>query len=292
MVALILTIAMSAHLKPAMALEIGAGPMVWYSWWHPVFEPIISGQYRNNENKKSFNSSYRMDPSFLVGGAFTARGAAWGTRWSVYTTFLWGGWYHATGGYYTYNFDTSKLKWWSEEYKIRKYDFDCNASYSFTYYFKIFLGAKVQGYTIRKNQIQYNLTDGTIPNGYIRNLHQLGAGPGIGVGFTLPIGSNFFILWNISAIYMRAWFITPGTNTDPRELYRYYNLYGGNTTLSIAYVIVGADVTLNLGFRYQYLYYWYDARSTADRVEAAPRDGKTDQFYGITFSALYNITLF
>ena len=59
---------------------------------------------------------------------------------------------------------------------------------------------------------------------------------------------------------------------------------GGNSTISFAYYYTGLDMSLSIGYRYQYLRFKQDY----NQVVQFPYDGKTDKFYGVTFSAVYS----
>lgn len=274
--------------RALFALEIGGGPAVWYAWWQPAFEKAFTSASNYSTTQRFFY----MYPSFLVGGVVTAHLAE---RWNFNATYLYSGWYEA---------DTTNLKigspnisYNSARLESNKHDFDSTLSYSLTDFFKLFIGFKYQGYSFKFRNLNLDATALTFDQPGRGILEQQSYGPGAGIGFTIDIGQGFYLLLNGSANYMRGKFQNP-TSGNPHKLWEHYNIYGTNASAAIAYVVHDANVTISLGFRYQYLYYHWDGAATSDLIRDVPGYnippvlvGEHDQFYGLTLSAVYSFRL-
>lgn len=144
------------------------------------------------------------------------------------------------------------------ESDINRYDSDLALNYRIGSNFKIFAGVKYIRFTFEP--------DGT---------HQA-VGPGVGLSSVFPIEGNFFILGNISGLYLAGNEKFPGYYDDKtRE-------YGVNASLSAAYYIPSASTTLTLGGRFQLVKIMYEDREDINN---------TNRFYGVTLSAVYTFNL-
>jgi hypothetical protein len=103
--------------------------------------------------------------------------------------------------------------------EVKRLDSDLAINYRFGEYFKIFAGGKYMAYE----------TD--------TDFEHAGYGPGVGISAVFPLGNNFFILGNISGLYLWG---EEKSSDDPAEK---YNEYGINSSLSLAYYIAPASVT-------------------------------------------------
>ncbi|MFW5860783.1 MAG: hypothetical protein ACOCWZ_00915 [Spirochaetota bacterium] len=146
-----------------------------------------------------------------------------------------------------------------KEEKVNRFDSDTSLNYNLSRYFKVFAGLKAMGYSY--------------PSGYNRS-----AGPAFGLGITLPLGSNFFILGNLSGMYNYG---RTKTMSEEGQETVISNLTapGVNSTLSLAYYITSASTTVTLGGRYQYFEMHYESERLKD-VELF--------FYGFTLSVVYS----
>lgn len=145
--------------------------------------------------------------------------------------------------------------------EIKRIDSDTALNYSINKYFRIYAGVKYMG---------YDFSDG----------EHFGYGPGVGIGVVLPVTQTFFLMANISGMYL--WSTEEqtdqGTGASTRED---YHETGFNTSLSAGYFIPEASVTLSLGFRYQFF------RTEPD--DSSSTQSSSDlTFYGVTFSAVYS----
>ena len=140
--------------------------------------------------------------------------------------------------------------------EIHRIDSDLAINYRLNNYFKLFAGAKYMGYSMV-------------------DFKHRSAGPGAGISAVFPLAGSFFILGNISGLYLWG---REDNSSDKID----YNEYGGNAGLSLAYYIVPASTTINLGGRYQYFITNHDESTYKNN---------THKFYGITLSAIYSFNL-
>jgi len=149
--------------------------------------------------------------------------------------------------------------------KIKRYDSDTTLNYAINRYFRVFAGFKFMGYKF----------DGGKNYGY---------GPGIGIGIVLPVTEQFMIMGSFSGLYQ--WGTEEDDENDNGMTYKSDSTSKGfNTSLTMAYYIPAAAVTLSAGFRYQYL---------EMEVEESDINNAQDMehtFYGFTFSAAYSFEI-
>ncbi|HMB21007.1 MAG TPA: hypothetical protein VKQ10_08060, partial [Spirochaetota bacterium] len=178
---------------------------------------------------------------------------------------------------------------------INKFESDIMASRKLSNLFKIYFGVKFQRYDIEEDrQVQdytagmFNFVESNVNYDETGN----GIGSGAGIGITQRIFDNFFFLANVSAILMwnnldRTTTRNDNTGFSPDIDYNIdFLTWGANTNASIAYYFAPASVTLAVGVRYQHLR--YNQQNGKDERDL---DGNTDNFYGITFSALYGFEI-
>jgi len=140
--------------------------------------------------------------------------------------------------------------------EMARTDSDIALNYRLNNYFKIFAGAKYMSYTMP-------------------DFDHSSAGPGAGISAVLPIGGNFFILGNVSCLYLWGKEDSRGEKSD-------FNEYGANSSISLAYYIDSASTTISLGGRYQYFVTDSDIPDSTNI---------THQFYGVTLSANYSFSI-
>ena len=145
---------------------------------------------------------------------------------------------------------------------ITRYDSDTTLTYSLNSYMRLFGGLKFMGY-------DYEYGD------------HYGAGPGLGVGFILPFGGNFFGSLSLSVLYL--W----GEQTDESssgEVTMKFREFGANCSAALIYMIPSSSVSLSLGGRYFYFQF-----ETTDSEYSEQKE--KHHFYGVTASAMYMISL-
>jgi len=169
------------------------------------------------------------------------------------------------------------------------------ASRKITDTFKFYFGIKYQRYEIEEERkVEFYDMTGVLFDQHIVDYDETGngIGSGAGIGITQRLFDNFFILANVSAILMwnnldRTTTRNDNTAFSPNIDYNInFITWGANTNASIAYYIAPASVTLAIGGRYQHLRY-----NQQNGKYKRDLDGNTDNFYGITFSALYGFEI-
>ncbi len=184
-----------------------------------------------------------FDPALMYGPVLAL---GFTSRWSLSSIFLYG---------------EFTLEEQEGDREIDRYDSDTAINFSINRYVKLFGGVKFMGYSMS-------------------NFTHRGAGPALGAGITLPLSESFFLLWNLSGMYL--WGEHKRKGEDSQEVNSLYTEPGLNTNLSLAYYIESASTTITLGGRYQLFgIEWESERQTE----------MTNQFYGITFSAVYAFAL-
>ncbi len=120
----------------------------------------------------------------------------------------------------------------SETTDIRRYDADLALNYQLMRYIKFFFGGKYLGFEFKDGK------------------HR-GAGPGGGIGLTIPVINNFYFLGNLSALYL--W----GSHKD-NDGTKDFIEYGYNIAAQLAYYAASTGLTTSIGYRYQFIQSNYD----------------------------------
>ncbi|MFH0975461.1 MAG: hypothetical protein V1874_06725 [Spirochaetota bacterium] len=185
-----------------------------------------------------------LKPTLLYGPAASVR---INDSWSIAGVFLYGQF-------------TGKENTDGSPDNISRFDSDLSLNYNINRYFKLFGGGKLMGFNWDSSQDSGK---------------HWSAGPGLGIGSTLPLVSNLYLLLNLSGTY--SWGKHDGDNNgDNNNGSIKENTF--NTNASLAYYFASASTSVNLGFRYQYLF--------IDN----PGENKNDTFYfyGGTLSVVYS----
>ncbi|MBN1533965.1 MAG: hypothetical protein JXA20_14945 [Spirochaetes bacterium] len=260
--------------RPAGAVNISAGPVLWFAWWDPAFEDSLSMENANYPSVKT----YRMDPDFMYGPSISI-GAG---NWNVSAVFIMGG-YHASLRGIGYMSPQFSPLYNSQD--IDKYDLDVTASYTIHPVVKVFWGFKYQRYAWATQTSLFTLLsfDDMLMNNY-------GTGPG--VSLNLNLAGSLYLLLNVSALYMANYteretlMFGPPSTFIPIQSEAVVHSFGGNAVLSLAYYIDPINTTLALGFRYQYIRFLKAGGDIDDLLS-----NERDQFYGIFVSATYTFEL-
>ena len=132
-------------------------------------------------------------------------------------------------------------------------------------WFKFFFGVKYQGYFYSETQ---SFISGSVilPNEQSVAFHNFG--PGGGVGFTINLLENLYLLPNISLIMLFGYEFVNNA--------QFSFCIGGNATVSLAYVTPW-NITIALGGRFQYLHYPYHGNAKYSSNNIGQR---YDQIYG------------
>jgi len=179
-----------------------------------------------------------FDPTFLYGPALSVK---FNDEYNLTFVFLYG------------KFNMNET---NSTNKMARTDSDLALNYRLNNYLKIFAGAKYMSYTMP-------------------DFDHSSAGPGAGLSIVLPMGGDFFILGNLSGLYLWG-------KDDTKDSTDKYNEYGANASISLAYYIAPASTTISFGGRYQYFKTVYSGDGSNDLIH---------KFYGVTLSANYSFSL-
>lgn len=186
------------------------------------------------------------DPNFLYGPVFSF---SLSPDLNLSFVFLYGS--------FTQNIEGSSYKT-----DLKRYDSDLALNYRINKYFKFFGGVKYVAFTWADS-----------------GKHQA-IGPGAGISSVYPLRGNLYLLGNFSGMYLRG-SEDGGTGSEKDKA----NEYGFNTSISLAWYIPSAAVTISLGGRYQLIKIDY-----IDVSGDLPADS-ISKFYGATVSAVYSFNI-
>jgi hypothetical protein len=144
--------------------------------------------------------------------------------------------------------------------KLNRYDSDFTLNYKLGNWLKVFAGAKFIGFTWSDSGEHGAL------------------GPGAGFSAVIPVGGNFFLIGNISGLYLFGKEKSDASGNPTSKTRE----YGGNGSLSLSYYFPSASVTISLGGRCQYIYIDYEDPEFGDNANT---------FYGVTLSAIYSFSI-
>lgn len=295
--------------RPAYTASLNIGGTVWFAWWHFSLEDPIRAKIAPYS---SLYNRYRMKPAFLYGPTISVdlpKG------FGLSASFIY------TNGYRIYARSVSILSPYEfvrDKYRISRYDLDSTISYSPVSYFKIFMGFKFQGYDYTGRALGMDMDGTGFRKSFITGSDR-SLGAGLGFGFTAPIVGGLYFQWNLSGLYLNMRFKYHGdffkVETAPSsytpgegDLRFWYHSYGGNTNVSLAYLISEISSTIILGFRYQLLYnIMYDldivdhilmpinfaipAHAINRFMQHRGNNKKYDHFYGISFAFVHSVEL-
>jgi hypothetical protein len=196
---------------------------------------------------KPENRRADADPDFLYGPQLILQ---FSQSVSVSSVFLFGKF-----KYYDYSNDGVTTM------EITRYDSDTTLIYSLNQYVRMFGGVKFMGY-------DYD------------NGHHYGFGPGIGLGFVIPVMERLFSAISVSGVYLRG--EQEDESAEGDRTMKFIE-YGINNSVSLVYA-VSTSVNLSIGGRYFFFRYEVTEDQYSDVREK-------HHFYGVTASAMYLISL-
>lgn len=206
---------------------------------------------------KTMDSEHEMDlkPTLLYGPALSV---TFMESWSLSGVFLYGKFKPAGDAEYTPD-------------NISRTDSDLSLNYNITRSLKIFGGGKYMGF---KWDERY--TTGT----------HWSAGPGLGIGSTLPLTDFLYLLVNLSGTYSWGKHEQENMGEDYQMEKESIDLneIGANTNVTLAYYIKAASTSVNLGFRYQYFQIDYKSEGEGYQDEG-------HYFIGATLAVIYSFSI-
>ncbi len=192
-------------------------------------------------------------------------------RWQISGSFLYG---EFKGSLLSYDFlpplfsaGPSYILPYSSSLKAKKYDCDLLVGYQINALFKFFFGPKYQGYQYKKNN-----SSNLIFTTSTEDIKYHSGGLGVGVGCTVPITGDLFLLMKFSGVVLVGSQKGSSDHGDRTSV-----AYGGNEIVTLAYHIRAIKTVISVGGRLQYLY----LHITPHRYYPT----RHDIFYGINMSA-------
>jgi hypothetical protein len=214
------------------AVDVSVGASAWYVSWERITQ---AGNGKSEINQK-------MGPEFMYGPILAFK---FTNTWSLSSVLL----------YNSSPFIAQNQL--NGETKYHRTDWDSLLNYNFNRFIKAFAGIKYEDISWSNNE-----TGGTGGN--------VGAGPGLGIGATIPIAGNFYFLTNVSGMYLLGRYNNQGNRGDMKR-------YGYNLTANLAYYVEQISLTVTGGFRYQF----YVSAFTNNQ------NSNENTFYGPTLSVIY-----
>jgi len=284
----VILIFLFVSVSSSMAMHMNAGASVWYAWWDPMWENAFTGDSLEiTKNYDLEKADFDMDAEPLFGPMISL---SFSELYTLSFSFMYGEYNAESFSHYVEESGTE-----FEEYskiKSKKYEADLMLSRKISNFFKVYSGLKIQRYDYDEERNVYEALGNTKVNTVKYREFGNGIGAGLGIGYTQHLINNIYLLTNVSAIFM--WNNLDRTTRENQDTLFSPNIdynidfltWGANTTASIAYYIAPASVTLAIGGRYQHLRY-----KQLNQKDERDLDGNTDNFYGVTFSALYGFEI-
>ena len=231
-------------------MDMTVGATTWYAW---------GKQYNSQKDKVGeYNSIIESDPSLLYGPAISLK---FNDDFNLTFVFLYG-------------------KFESEKSKFNRIDSDLAINYKLSDYFKVFAGLKYLSYGV----IPFGNNFWESNDFVIKNIDtHTSYGTGLGVSATVPITGNLFCLATVSGLYLlgnQKVDITDAYDDNPQKLKIWYNEYGFNSNLSLAYYIADWSTVISLGGRFQFI--MADYAGNKIHLESVKF-----MIYGVTLTATY-----
>ena len=292
----------------ASHVDISIGAKVWYNWWEPpwrdgkIFVVPFFPPLNNPVSVPLTINKFNTDHSVMFGPVLSI---SFLKRWSVSSVFMFWKYKFVSDGPILkksaiHLFPNMGLEFFflNSKYSrdIKKYDSDSTVSCSVHRYVKLFAGFKYQKYEYVE-KTHFVSKSGYGPVGEADSDFE-NYGSAFGIALTIPLYKSLFMLYNISggilfgsASYVYDYYlfidssgITPVWGQFENE--EFYS-YSGNTSLSFAYYIDQANITLVAGGRYQVCYYRHNRKMRG----FLDLNGKYDHFYGVSFTAIYTFRI-
>jgi hypothetical protein len=276
-------------LSPAAAMDFIVGAKSGYYVWVPYFKDMRGGGIEDIDQGSGvlygpvFSILITPDISFSLAGLTGIQSTYWNSNdemkdWQAKPS-------RVNGTYYV---------------NIRRTDIDSALSYRLSENFKVFLGYKYQQIetklraTVRAEVLATGVQ--TLYEGKV-DIELPSHGPALGVGYSLSLGSGYFVASNLSLLYMWSEFDAKENRWDvyQPDTVTYFNFFDGNYPLpkydtkqvginfepSIG-VKVGERTIYTLGFRFQWI-----RTKFVDDAPFAPSGWMNDYIYGAFVSVLF-----
>ena len=256
----------------AVAAGMDIGMTTWYCRWQPSW---------NNKN-----SGYRVEPAVFYGPGVSFRLPG---NVTISTNFLYAR-ILAETPVKILNLVNPSVS----TRVIQRYDSDSTIGYSFTAFFRLFLGFKYSRYNYVAEQMQLAPGILWIFSGTREKYRYDNYAPALGLNFKVHVVEHFFILITASFLYEQShvfkskyqYLISSGASPMffPYKDTRWaVNKLGANASLAFAYFIKPINTSISIGFRYQFF------KTVKPKTDNDEYSEYYDHFYGLTASAIYKI---
>ncbi len=289
---------LASPLRAGVGFSIGAN--AWYVQWIPawsdgkLFLPPGTLPENGNYSTRLTTNTFKTDPAFLYGPSL----ALSIKRMNITSVFMYGRLNSLSTGPFASDFFLMAGSRYHRT--IDRFDSDSTIGYRVHDAVRLFLGFKYQGYRYLERVYYVTVTPGMEGMYNSRGRATMDSfGPGLGVGFTIPLHRNLFLLNTLSASCLfgsekyrikrhivltfnpAGYFIPLGQFSGEK----FYSITG-NGSLALAYYIEKAGLTLALGFRYQGQFYLQNP----GRGRFYNYNHKFDHSYGATVSLTYSFS--
>ncbi|MGQ9843105.1 MAG: hypothetical protein ACUVRK_06010, partial [Spirochaetota bacterium] len=179
--------------------------------------------------KMESDHTSKMDPVFYIGPSISYQ---FSQSWSTALVAL-------------YTASPYKATEDNESTDIKRYDTDLTLNYQLTRFIKFFVGGKYLGF-------------------FFSGGKHYTAGPGGGIGLTIPVIENFYFLANASISYQ--WGKHEESNESGKSG-KPCTEYGYNTTAQVAHYAASVGLTTSVGYRYHLIRTKYDTSDSNKQSE-------------------------
>jgi hypothetical protein len=269
--------------------DLSIGASVWYSWWDPYWSQV-SDTVIFPDTKLKFGVLPRIKlKSDFSGGPLLSISV--NDTWGLSASYAYGV-YKGT----VTSFLLNPLYYFIEQpvntkREARRHEFSFFVTGRINNHVNLFGGVAYTGYLMHTDAEVF-VPEQPFYYSYSHTIFHHFAGPEAGAYFTVPIVSTLYLLPGISCIFQFSSFAPEKRDFISdliNSLFMGKNttlMYAGlNLTLSLAYYIRQANVTLALGGRFRYL--WITDIDEGNFVA----DGDHEMFGGINLVAVYTFSL-
>jgi len=276
-------------------VEVKIGGRISYCWWQPPWSdglryvaPSSASPVSTPYKIKKYDTAPAIMYGFMVSAQFLE-------SWIFSSSFMYGNFFSRSITPVSYI--PASLSRLSYSKDIKRYDFDARLGYQINQYISAYVCVK----TLSNNHIEKinNAQASLTPSLSFASAKGefIDVGPGLGIGINVPLYHDLSLLINTaglvfagsgSYVYSYQYSIISAVTQilDQYQKESFYS-YSWNGSLALEYFIKSAGMTLQLGGRYDIVYYQHH-RTLRGFLDYSD---KYDRFYGITFATIYSFTL-
>ncbi|OHD67658.1 MAG: hypothetical protein A2W19_11330 [Spirochaetes bacterium RBG_16_49_21] len=278
------------------SVEVKIGGRLWYCWWQPAWSDGVRYVTPSAALPVSLpykTKRYDVASAFMYGFTVSVRFLE---SWIFSSSLMYGNFFSKSetpGSHVALSLPALNF---SKD--IKMYDIDADLGYQATRYLRVNLRVKTRPYNyIEKGEIAHLSPSGRFSIASAK-AEFIDVGPGLGVELSLPLYRSLSLLMSVSGfvlagsgsyVYDYQYDATPSAITlvlDQFNKESFYS-YAGNGAVALEYYIQPADIALQIGGKYDLIYY----RQHRTMKGFLGYGGKYDRFYGVSFAAVYSFTL-